>query len=69
MSTFDLELACAALYAQVPSEVADSIKEIADAVIEEAKQDRFYIECLDSGGVDNWEGYSESLQPYWEKYN
>ena len=67
-NTDTLKRACAALYAQVPSEVADSIKEIATDVIEEAEQNQCYIDCLDSGGVDNWEWYSESLQPYWEKY-
>ena len=68
-NTEKLKSACACLYTQVPVEVADHITKIADAVIEEAEQDRCYINCLESGGVDNWEWYSESLQPYWEKYN
>lgn len=24
----------------------------------------FYLEA---GGVDNWEGYDEAMEPYWEK--
>lgn len=28
----------------------------------------FKLECLEAGGVDNWEWYSESLEDYIEKY-
>lgn len=64
-----LRVACQALYAQVPSEVADSIKEIADAVLEDAAKNQCYIDCLRSGGVDNWGWYGDSLEEYWAKYN
>jgi hypothetical protein len=26
----------------------------------------FKLSCLEDGGVDNWEWYSESLEPYYE---
>lgn len=67
--TEKLKRACRALYAQVPEEVADSVTEIAMAVIEEAEKNQCYIECLHSGGVDNWEWYGDSLEEYWNKYN
>lgn len=29
-------------------------------------QDRdFKLRCLENGGVDNWEWYGDSLEPYW----
>lgn len=37
-------------------------------LLDQMEEDQFYIECLHSGGVDNWEWYGESLQPYYEKY-
>jgi hypothetical protein len=27
----------------------------------------FKLACLERGGVDNWEWYGESLQPYWSE--
>lgn len=32
------------------------------------KRKEFKLECLDNGGVDNWEWYEESLKPYCQKY-
>lgn len=64
-----LKKACLALYTMVPEDVADSVAAVADAVITDSERDRLYIECLENGGVDNWSWYSESLAPYWEKYN
>ncbi len=26
------------------------------------------LRCLEDGGVDNWEWYSDSLKPFWRKY-
>jgi len=26
----------------------------------------FKLNCLENGGVDNWQWYSESLEEYWE---
>ena len=39
-----------------------------DKLKAELEKADFFIACLESGGVDNWEWYSESLQEYWEKY-
>lgn len=50
----------------------DDTKEYMQMEIDELKAEleksNFFIQCLEAGGVDNWEWYSESLQPYWEKY-
>jgi hypothetical protein len=32
------------------------------------KKSRHMLRCLEAGGVDNWEWYSESLQPHYRKY-
>lgn len=32
------------------------------------KERDFMLTCLEDGGVDNWEWYSESLEPYWKRY-
>lgn len=32
------------------------------------KKSAHALRCLEAGGVDNWEWYSESLQPYYRKY-
>lgn len=39
-----------------------------EEALAQAEQDRFFIQCLHSGGVDDWEWYSESLEPYYERY-
>lgn len=36
---------------------------------EKADKDALWRECLEAGGVDNWSGYSESLQEYWDTYD
>lgn len=28
----------------------------------------YMLKCLEAGGVDNWEWYGDSLQPYYRKY-
>jgi hypothetical protein len=28
----------------------------------------FKLSCLESGGVDNWQWYSEALEDYWKKH-
>ena len=35
---------------------------------ESLQQQAHMLKCLINGGVDNWEWYSESLQPYYRKY-
>lgn len=35
---------------------------------DELKKDSFKLKCLESGGVDNWEWYHESLKRYYKKY-
>lgn len=32
------------------------------------KEDAFKLLCLENGGVDNWDWYSESLRPWYKKY-
>ena len=39
-----------------------------DELKAELEKSNFLIACHESGGVDNWPSYSDSLQPYWEKY-
>ncbi|AWY09289.1 hypothetical protein vBRpoSV10_167 [Ruegeria phage vB_RpoS-V10] len=34
--------------------------------LQDLQDDAFALRCLESGGVDNWEWYSESLTEYWE---
>lgn len=65
----ELRKACLALFIQVPEEVAKDVQAKAEAVIKQAEKDAFFIECLEAGGVDNWEWYSDSLEPYWERYD
>jgi hypothetical protein len=31
------------------------------------RRDRM-LQCLEEGGVDNWDWYSESLKPYFKEY-
>lgn len=31
--------------------------------------DSFALRCLERGGVDNWDWYSESMQPWFKKYD
>lgn len=39
-----------------------------ELLISEFEKNSFYIDCLHMGGVDNWEWYGDSLEPYWKKY-
>lgn len=34
--------------------------------LEAAEMDTLWRSCLESGGVDNWSGFGESLSYYWE---
>lgn len=36
---------------------------------DKADKDALWRQCLESGGVDNWSWYSESLQEYWDTYD
>lgn len=36
---------------------------------DKAEKDALWRSCLESGGVDNWSWYSESLQEYWDTYD
>lgn len=64
-----LRQACNALFLEVPEAIARDVQAKAEAVIAEAEKDAFHIECLEIGGVDNWEWYDDSLKPYWSEYN
>lgn len=33
---------------------------------ESLKDDSFKLECLEGGGVDNWEGYDFAMEEYWK---
>lgn len=61
-----LELMKAVECLDVTAKVANDIKAKAIAVIEEARDDALWRECLENGGVDNWEWYGDSLTLYWE---
>lgn len=62
-----LRRAVKCLHLEVPASVmADFVPKV-EAVIAQAEDDALYRQCLEAGGVDNWDWYSESLQPYWEK--
>lgn len=65
----ELRKVCEHLYLYIPTAVADDVKKKAESVIAELEKKQFYIDCLHSGGVDNWDWYGDSLQPYWEKYD
>ena len=43
--------------------------EISRSELEQLKKDSFALRCLENGGVDNWDWYSESLKPYHKKYS
>lgn len=34
----------------------------------ELESDSFKLQCLENGGVDNWQWYSESLTEWYKKY-
>jgi hypothetical protein len=36
--------------------------------IEPLERDAYKLQCLEAGGVDNWEWYSDSLRPFFKKY-
>lgn len=42
--------------------------EVSRAEYEELQKRDFMLSCLESGGVDNWDWYSESLKDYFERY-
>ena len=64
----ELRKALSALYLEVDATIADDLKAKAEAVLDKLEEEQFYIECLQSGGVDNWDWYGESLGPYFERY-
>jgi len=39
---------------------------ISAAYLQDLQDAAFAMRCLESGGVDNWEWYSESMYEYWE---
>ncbi|AMO44223.1 hypothetical protein DSS3P8_165 [Roseobacter phage DSS3P8] len=39
---------------------------ISAAYLQDLQDAQFELSCLEAGGVDNWEWYSESLAEYWE---
>lgn len=39
---------------------------IPKAEYEKLLEDQFWLECLESAGVDNWEGYDEAIQLFKE---
>lgn len=41
--------------------LAEEFREALSAELDHAADDRAWRECLESGGVDNWSGFSESL--------
>ena len=54
-------------------EIVDPIDEIKYVWIkkseyEELIKDSFKLQCLENGGVDNWQWYSESLTEWYKKY-
>ncbi len=55
------------------SELQDSIgcdpekTDVDDELVKLRKRD-YRLMCLEAGGVDNWDWYSESLKEYWERY-
>lgn len=36
---------------------------------ESLKEDAYKLQCLESGGVDNWDWYHESLKDYYKQYH
>lgn len=43
----------------------EELIEIPVKVYKELLDDQFMLECLQAGGVDNWEGYDFSMEEYW----
>lgn len=39
---------------------------IPKAEYEKLLEDQFWLECLESAGVDNWDGYDEAIQLFKE---
>lgn len=45
---------------------AFSFRKMLEYALLDAEDDAMWRSCLESGGVDNWSWYSESLSDYWE---
>lgn len=58
-----------ALRLEVPEAVMEHFAPLMKEVLDQAEENEFYIDCLHAGGVDNWEWFGESLEPYYEKYH
>jgi len=52
-----------------PETHTEEMVTITKAEYDVLKQDQFKLDCLERGGVDNWEWYGEALNEYFEKYN
>ncbi|AGD81059.1 hypothetical protein CLBP1_5.8 [Escherichia phage CLB_P1] len=50
---------------------AEEFREALWAKLDSAADDKLWRECLESGGVDNWSGFSESLSEggYYKEYD
>lgn len=46
--------------------MAEEFRKSLEALKEQAEDDALWRQCLESGGVDNWSWYSESLQEYYK---
>jgi hypothetical protein len=42
---------------------------ITKAKYDQLVSDAFALTCLERGGVDNWDWYGESMQPWFKKYD
>jgi len=58
----------AVLYDGTQDDLAGGLRSAAEDLILEFEKNELYIQCLHSGGVDNWDWYGDSLSEYWEKY-
>lgn len=49
------------------NELAAEFRKKLKAKLDDAEMDALWRSCLESGGVDNWSWFSESLSDYWER--
>lgn len=49
--------------------MAEEFRKALESLQEKSDRDALWRQCLESGGVDNWSWFSESLSDYWDTYD
>ena len=51
-----------------PQQIVGESVTVGKSELAELNKVAFYAQCLDEGGVDNWAGFTEALEPFYERY-